>query len=435
MSVITYPNNRKYRKELIFVSKNKRIKIADNTLVLPVIVLAHKGGAPLCCPLYERWIYDIKQLDLNERETLRKRSLYIIDFLNFILWETDHNALYELTLNDLKSFLVSFKTTKSGEPRDPEEWSRGIGYVFEFLRNYHDSNKNIYSFAFDPAYLIARIEVKKTDPGKKEIVNRYNKLAVRPPRKLRKKYRVLQYGYLEVLIYVGLKYDRMIVLGIMLQAFAGLREGEVVNLMIGSVSKRYGGYGRIDRILIDLNDDAPYSKNYKGKKGFGRIKRYRTQYVYPDFIQVVLDELEAHEALLLSQGASVDDMAPLFINKWGKPMTVDCYCKRVKTLFLDYLLPELKRISEKQAAWAENAPYVEAYEEEYPGAHMFRHWYTMYLLTHTNLKAEEVSKWRGDTNIASMLDYIHVNSDLINAYKDSTFRFQRSLMEDINDNR
>ena len=81
--------------------------------------------------------------------------------------------------------------------------------------------------------------------------------------------------------------------------------------------------------------------------------------------------------------------------------------------------------------WTENAPYIEAYQEEYPGAHMFRHWFTMYLVTKTNLSCEEIAKWRGDSSIESMMSYIHVNAEMLTLYKDSSYKFQKSLWEEI----
>ena len=62
---------------------------------------------------------------------------------------------------------------------------------------------------------------------------------------------------------------------------------------------------------------------------------------------------------------------------------------------------------------------------------MLRHWFTMYLLQYTTLKSEEISHWRGDSNIKSMEDYIHVNSDFIKVYREAVFTMQGELLEEI----
>ena len=61
---------------------------------------------------------------------------------------------------------------------------------------------------------------------------------------------------------------------------------------------------------------------------------------------------------------------------------------------------------------------------------MFRHWFTMHLLNE-GISSDEITKWRGDTSRESMLDYIHVNADMIRAYQDSAYTFQQTILEEI----
>lgn len=65
------------------------------------------------------------------------------------------------------------------------------------------------------------------------------------------------------------------------------------------------------------------------------------------------------------------------------------------------------------------------------GAHMFRHWFTMYLLTKARLTSGEIMKWRGDSSQESMNDYIHENADLIEIFRESSYTFQSQILEDI----
>lgn len=112
-------------------------------------------------------------------------------------------------------------------------------------------------------------------------------------------------------------------------------------------------------------------------------------------------------------------------------MTVQTYSDRVKKLFYERFLPSLKRTCELQGTYADNAAFIEAYEIEYPGAHMFRHWFTMYLLTKARLTSGEIMKWRGDSSQESMNDYIHENADLIEIFRESSYTFQSQILEDI----
>ena len=125
--------------------------------------------------------------------------------------------------------------------------------------------------------------------------------------------------------------------------------------------------------------------------------------------------------------------APLFRNKHGDPMTVHTYCARIKKLFYDHFLPDLILYCIKTNTYRENAAYIDAYKKEYPGAHMFRHWFTVYLFSITNpeLSIGEIMKWRGDKNPESMRPYIQNKRDLMEDYNNAAFRFQREILENI----
>ena len=189
----------------------------------------------------------------------------------------------------------------------------------------------------------------------------------------------------------------------------------------------------VSGIEIDLTDKAPYFKNWSKKTDPGTIKKNRTQKVYNDFIVDISELYDYHIALMESKGLDTRKNAPLFVNKQGNPMTVQTYSDRVKNLFYERFLPSLKKTCELQGTYADNAAFIEAYEIEYPGAHMFRHWFTMYLLTKAKLTSGEIMKWRGDSSQESMNDYIHENADLIEIFRDSSYTFQSQILEDIYD--
>ena len=234
-----------------------------------------------------------------------------------------------------------------------------------------------------------------------------------------------------MLLYEAKKYEPDIALGIALGAYAGLREGEVVNVTCGGIRTLRKGFGMVSGIEINLTYKAPYFKNWNKKTDPGTIKKNRTQKVYNDFISDISDLYEYHRALMETRGFDTSKDAPLFVNRQGNPMTVQTYSDRVKKLFYERFLPSLKRTCELQGTYADNAAFIEAYEAEYPGAHMFRHWFTMYLLTKARLTSGEIMKWRGDSSQESMNDYIHENADLIEIFRESSYTFQSQILEDI----
>lgn len=432
-----------YSKRNNFIFKNKGVTLPDddgNTKLYPCITLYDKKtGIPVCYPLYERWYLALNK-DLSS-ETMRQQAAYICTFLNFVLWNTDAGSLHELTINDIRAFLLDYRRTERGKD-DPDDfgrtkagWNKGIGVIYAFLHCYWESNKDELEFSYSGDDLYTkRIHF---DPQKKSRSDlEFNRFGVSPLSGKRgaphtKKNRVLVEGYLPILIMAARKYDPMLALAIALQAYAGLREGEIVNLTRKSLKLIYGGFGRITRIRIDLRKPAHFSQNWKGKRSFGKIKIRRVQDVYPAFIDDLMVLIEEHERLLdfVEAGNGHDD--PLFVNKQGNPMSVLVYSARAKALFYDHFLPSLSDMCERDGSWAENAAYIEGYEKEYPGLHCLRHWFTNYLLCRARLAHDEISKWRGDSSPESMDDYVHANGEMVEMYRNYTHQFQRSLMEEI----
>lgn len=432
-SILLFRTPAEKRQEFMFVIRKTRITTSeDKKLDFPSIVLCHReSGIPVSYPGLERWLYEMQKVEAQESETLRKKAYHLCSFLNYILWNTTCDAVSDVTIKDLRGFFVDFKTTSDDDPRDPQEWTRGITDVMRFMHNYVSYNNGHIPCKVSPEELVTPATIKFKDGKRSIVVDKANKLYVKPPVKKNKKYRLLLHGHLELLLFEARKYDPMILPAIMLQAYAGLREGEVVNCTTSNISRVYAGFGRIGRVVIDLTSPAGFAEGHGGRTRFGAIKVPRRQEVYPDFIEAVVKCLDEHETRLQADGYPLEDGSPLFYNAWGRPLSVSAYSSRLKSLFYTHFLPDLKKVCESQGTWVENAPYIEAYEAEYPGGHMLRHWFTMYLLQYTTLKPEEVSHWRGDANLTSMADYIHVNAGFISAFRKAVFTVQGALLEEI----
>ncbi len=420
------------RKAGIFINRSVQLRTEDGGVKkFPCIVLCERDtGIPVGYPLYERWYLRLPETSQLSSESMRKKAFHVCSFLNYILWSTKCKSVNEVEINDLRGFLRSYRETDDGGQRSREDWERCIGDVYDFLSFYQECNKEILTFGYDASRLI-RSETIKDSKNKKTVLKKYNYFAVEPPRKTVRKNRLLARGYLDMILHECEKYAPMIVLGVALQAYGGLREGEVVNLTRSSLRLNYGGFGKIDGININLQEHAPFAIKNNRKSDFGHIKILRDQRIYEDFVPNVLKYYKEHESLLSYHKASEQPDAPLFINKYGRPMSVQTYTATIKDIFIKHFLPDLKKLCLETGTWAENAPYIEAYEKEYPGAHMFRHWFTMYLLQETHLKEDEISDLRGDSSPDSMFDYIHVNAEVIRCFRGSGFRFQKKILEEI----
>ena len=429
--ILSIGARRQLRQQYIFRNHPCLIRQdGDETVLFPCIGLFEREAKiAISYPGFERWYLDLNRSEQYRTSTLKKIAYTICTFLNYILWNTDCDNIAEITVNHIREFLIFFRTTKHASKRTPEGWERGIHDVFKFLQSYYTYNHLVIPFKYDPDMLLTTTIAMDSQSGRKYVIQTVNKLNVKLPQKKTVKNRVLAEGYLDLILFEAQKYDPMLTLGIALQSYAGLREGEIVNLTRSSIKQIYAGFGRIGKISIDLNSNASFAK-WERQTDFGSIKKFREQEVYPDFFQPVLKYLAHHESLLGTLGASHASNAPLFINKHRKPLSVFTYRKRVKDLFEKHFLPDLKLLSIHSNTLAVNKPYIESYEKNYPGAHMFRHWFTMYLIMYTVLTHEEIAKWRGDSSLKSMNAYIHVYGKFFSLFKDSMFRFQRSILEE-----
>jgi len=390
---------------------------------LPCITLYRAGpGTPVGCPGLEKYYTDLNVGWLKSGNTYLKRAANICSFLNYLLWDTGKDSLNEIAPKDLQGFIQSFRKVQAGEWRNTEEWKRGIRDVWDFLSSYRTSGPQDVPFQYDTADLY--IEKKNGD-------QRYCMYGVKPPPKSAAKFRILPEEYLAPLLMAAEKYDPMLAFPIAMQAYAGLREGEVVNLCRDRISLTYGGFGTVAGMDLNLLEPAPFAKDWNGRRDFGNIKVPREQLVYPDFVDEAYRLYEKHDRYLASLGLPHDPEDPLLYNSNGKLMGVDTYCSRVKALFSSKFVGAMKKIALDGGKWAENAPVLESYEKSFPGCHMFRHYFTMYLLTHARLSREEIAKWRGDSSTASMDVYVHANAYLMEQYRKASIGFQRRLFSEV----
>jgi len=378
----------------------------------------------------ERYIIDINRSETSNIIAISR----VKSFLNYILHNTHINSLNELTLKEIRDFLMFTRVKKNGEEKKSLTWIKTQNEVYDFLINYYENNKNICDFGYSDKELRNKTDYenfrRKYGPKCKELNN--DNLKVKPPKKNdnKRRKRTIMYGHLKALLYTAKKYDPMIYFAIILMAYAGLREGSVVNLSFGDI-KIHRVMGVVDEISLNLLESDKFRK---GKSHKGVIKKIRVQGVYPDFLEDVIEAFEYHKGYLKALGLSTDEKSPIFYNKWKDAMSVKTLMSRIHSLFDDYFLKILEETSEHTVFEGETLAFIEQYKDEYPGAHMFRHWFTMYLISKKDERPEMVRKWRGDSeNSDSYEQYLHFNKDLLDAYRKTTYSFQESLIEDIYD--
>lgn len=434
-NIVVFPpgGNARYRSSCVFMNRPVMLDEEDGRRKnYPCVVLYEREtDIPILYTGLERYLCHLVKGEMLDGKTLSQRAFAVCHFLNYLLWETEVNTVHECGLTTIRSYLKYSRRRKNGSNYKTDTWLRYREYVLDFLVLYYDSNKDTLPFAYQEDDL-RTVEIVRDKKGRRKSVAVHNSsLQVAAPRTTHQKNRILVDGYLDLLLYEAKKFEPELTVGIALGAYAGLREGEVVNVSCGRIRTIRQSFGSVAGVVVDLTCQAPFFAGWKGKTDPGTIKKYREQRVYHDFVRPFLAILDDHMLRLESRGLDTGRNAPLFVNRQGKPMTVQTYSERIKTLFYKRFLPSLKQMCEAQGIYGDHAAFIETYESEYPGAHMFRHWFTMYLLTKARLTSGEIMRWRGDSCQESMNEYIHENMSLIEMFRENSYTFQSQILEDI----
>lgn len=432
--IIKFKANQIERTKYMFKAKNILLHSEDGTqrLFFCIVLIEKKTKDIVAFTGLEKYVVDSNIIYIINESTYRYSISRVINFLNFILYNTKINKINEISIEEIREFLKLSQKKPNGEDKKSDTWERIRNDIFVFLKNYYKYHADKIDFKYNINDLIQTTIIKEKNAKqiRRIAINNYNSLNVKAPtgndHKIKK--RALMYGHLEAILYAAKMYDPMLYLAINLMAYAGLREGEVVSLSFEDIIENRT-IGVLDKITINLNKSDRYRK---GKTPSGAIKKIREQRVYDDFLPNVEEALKFHKDYLYTKGLFKDGESPIFYNKHGNAMSVTTLTTRIRNLFNNYFLKILKQTSIGTEFQGETQAYIEAYEDEYPGAHMFRHWFTMYLITKKNLRPELVREIRGDApNSDSYEQYIHLNSELIKAYKNTVYSFQEHLLGDI----
>ncbi|MBR5266969.1 MAG: site-specific integrase [Lachnospiraceae bacterium] len=230
-------------------------------------------------------------------------------------------------------------------------------------------------------------------------------------------------------------HDPMILLPMAMQAFGGLRAGEVCNIR-QMYSKHGAGIklqiesGHITKATIDIR--YVYQMRSDGVR-VGRIKKPRQQSIYPAFLSL-FEQIYNNHMELLKKYNYEKEYAPMFLSKQNsngtyKAMRYAAYQRRFSSI-VDILIGELIRSST-----ASERAYAELLLSHDVGTHILRHWFSVQLVLHGENQVG-IMNWRGDKNPLSAIIYLQNKGELIKKYKkvgDTLGKYTISQWEDIHD--
>ncbi len=410
---------------------NKAVLLSNNQqkrCYFAIALVDEQTKLMVCLTGLEKYIFN-PRFGVPGESTIRIAVSHVTMFLNYLLHETSIKRIDDISIENIYGFLKTARIGKDGKEIKSDSWWKIVINLFNFLKNYSNQHASAnLKYNIDELFNQDCTKYKFTNFPKDK--RQYNILGLNPPKENDNKHRnrALMSGHLQALLYAAKKYDPMLFLALVLMAYSGLREGEVVNVTFADIEDSNLAT-TIDRIVINLYKNNRFRR---GKSQFGSIKKIRAQKVYYKFVEKVREAIEFQKDYLYSRGYPTEGENPILYNEEGHAMSTTTLLSRIKALFQNYFLKILEKTSELTAFEGETYAYIEYYRRAYPGAHMLRHWFTMYLVCVENLRPEKVRELRGDSPKSNAYEiYLDINSDIVQAYKNTSYSFQEELMRDI----
>lgn len=359
-----------------------------------------------------------------------KKLYYICGMLNYVL--IDHGKrfgirhIFGITGSMLQEYFDHYAMDRKadGDYRGRDSITKCIGAVTAFMANLAWKFGGHMSVSRQDLY---RDEVAHDRNGRRFYravpVFHVNGMPVR-----KRIFRDIPYKVFEILIPMAFRYARDIAFGLCLQAFAGLRAGEVCSvrqenspLGRGIIFTEIGG--RIVSAVIDVEQEIRIRDD---DAEVGMIKKERRQGVYPAFLGAFCKAYELHKEFL--EGRKYDKRyCPMFINKNGDAMSYETYRTRFHELVNRHLRPYLIRSSDPELRL-----YGQLLYENQLGTHALRHWFTVQLV----LRGEDIGTiqfWRGDSSPESAFEYLQNKGDLTRELEAASDRLVELLVSEWED--
>ncbi|EOP12922.1 tyrosine-type recombinase/integrase [Bacillus cereus] len=425
-NVVQFPNNgettAKQLQQFKFGVASHRLVYEDGVpKEFLFIVLKHRdSNAVLEVTPYSKYLrYNrSRSLDSRKASTVLKRARYISMFLNYLLIDM-YSYFKIIDIKDIKiehgtRFLQAYADGEIGNKKRKKEET--INLVMMEIAKFYEWIQKIHRKEATHIYgkkMLEQIEIKNKQ-GEKVVVNK-TPFSVQVTETISPTiFRDIPSKVFWILLTLSQVIYPQITLAIALQAFAGLRAGEVCNVRQaicpidgGGVSARLVG-GKIQRFRINLKNQ--YVMRSDGVY-VGGIKKRRDQYVYPKFLPI-FNHLHKKHIKWLEQQKIDKGYSPLFVNQKGMAMTVQDYRDKFKTLVHTHLVQVLSESDDYELR-----AYAELLDTNELSTHALRHWFSVQLV----LSGEDIhgiARWRGDKDLNTALIYLTNKSELLDLHNE-----------------
>lgn len=353
-------------------------------------------------------------LNLSIETKYKTYARMIVPFLNYVLIDSPEKVddISDLTLELASKFVTDYASGEIDRAKkdldEPEIRAPGSIDKCEFVLT-----KFIKWLCYSKEVKMKYIKRSIFD-GNKSIFSVY-----KPPKEKRKRLEELTPYLVTELISVALEHDPMLALGITLQAFVGMRAGDICQMadhrfvwictswdfiadkeLLGEIA---ASTGPASTMSAYINLEQEYVLRSDGVRA-GGIKIHRRQPIFELFLPIVRSMYFKHIKML--EGKNINNKYnALFINEHGAAMTTQTYLQhfeKICEVFLERMsaLAPYDKLAAEALMLLELAPL---------GTHSLRYFYTnqISLFVHT---PHLLAYYRGDRNINSAVNYLRNNT-------------------------
>lgn len=372
-----------------------------------------------------------RTIDTREYHTIRKLGVFICTFLNYVLIdkyeEFQIDDLRDITIEHGNAFLEAYARGDIGGKEKTlatiEEYADRLVALYSKIKDFYKKEaKNLYKYEFkNPEWQGFNKNNNYRNRVKK--YKSYFSIKVNNPIRKGTIFRDMPEEIFWIMLNLSKLYYPELTFAIALQAFAGLRPGEVCNVRQAIDPKSAGIKYRRNGSKLTL-----FEINLKNKyvlrsdlKDVGGIKKKREQQVYTSYLPII-DELYKEHMKILSEYELEDGYYPMFVNRDGKALMVNSYREKIHRLVNHYLRDELLQ--------SENSMYRhygQLLTTNKLAPHFLRHFFTVRLVL-DNVPPTTIAWWRGDNSIDTALIYCGNKEELRNAIYNSNSKIAKEIL-------
>lgn len=382
-------------------------------------IIVHFTGFHKYVTTYEESIY--RPL----ASSIRERLLYVCEMLNHIFIErfkrTKISHVFQIDKKMLDSFFQDYALEKlpNGSYRSRQSIEKCVSSVTMFFRKLCREYSGYMAVSIDELYC-EKLVYGTRGKARRKLVPDFQVRGIPENKQI---FRDMPTKVFALLLNQAFRYAPEIALTICVQAFAGLRPGEAMNVRQESSPLGAGVIitwvdGEIKSVDFDLTRE--YALRADGVI-CGKIKKERRQKIYPAFLSAFSVAYERHKKHLVSKKFD-RSYCPMFVNGYGSAMTYADYRLRFKSLVQNHLRPMLLKHED-----AECRLYGQLLYENSISPHSLRHWFSVALV----LMGEDVAQlqyWRGDSNPESAIRYLQNKGELVRELSAANENFADLIM-------